>query len=101
MPKKIDVACIIDDDETYIFNMKKLITFKKLCNNILVFGNGKDALNYMKHILSAPALLPDIILLDINMPVMNGWQFMDEFIRLNVNRRKKNSYLHDKHFHRP
>jgi CheY-like chemotaxis protein len=89
MPKKIDVACIIDDDETYIFNMKKLITFKKLCNNILVFGNGKDALNYMKHILSAPALLPDIILLDINMPVMNGWQFMDEFIRLNVNRRKK------------
>lgn len=72
-PNKL--TCIIDDDTVYVSLVKKLIKVKKLSNNILVFKNGKDAIEFFKNANS----LPDLILLDLNMPIMNGWEFLDEF----------------------
>ncbi|MAX70468.1 MAG: response regulator [Flavobacteriaceae bacterium] len=77
--KKIDTACIIDDDEIYIFAVKRLIQKNDFCNNVIVYNNGKDALEKIKHLISSNENLPDVILLDINMPIMDGWQFLDEF----------------------
>jgi CheY-like chemotaxis protein len=51
------------------------------CNSFLVFNNGRDALDNLKAIIRANKKLPDVILLDLNMPVMDGWQFLDEFLR--------------------
>lgn len=85
MSKKIGVACIIDDDDIYVYGVKKLIQIKDLCENLMVFKNGQEALNYLKPILNTPELLPEVILLDINMPIMNGWEFAEEFTKLNAN----------------
>lgn len=78
---KIDIACIIDDDDIYIFGMKKLAKVAGFCNNMLVFKNGEEALKYMKPLVTSTEF-PDVILLDINMPVMDGWEFLDEFIKI-------------------
>nr|WP_321222116.1 response regulator [uncultured Psychroserpens sp.] len=40
------------------------------------------AINNLKPIMLAGENLPDIILLDINMPIMDGWQFLDEFVKI-------------------
>ncbi len=84
MKRKIEIACIIDDDDIYVYGVKKLIQIKQLCNHLMVFSNGREALNHLKPILNIPELLPEVIFLDINMPVMNGWQFLEEFSNLNV-----------------
>lgn len=86
---RIDIACIIDDDQIYVFGLKKLINLHNFCDNILVFKNGAEALKYMKPLLGSSDELPDVILLDINMPVMDGWQFLDEFTKIKPQLKKK------------
>ena len=47
--------------------------------------NGKFAIDQLYDIQkNNPEKLPDYILLDINMPIMNGWEFLDEYKRLNI-----------------
>lgn len=82
MGKKIEIACVIDDDQVYVFGLKKLIEFSNFCKNVLVFANGEEALKYLKPIVTNVHELPDVILLDINMPVMDGWEFLEEFIKI-------------------
>ena len=79
MPQSLKLACIIDDDTVYIKLVKKLLEVKKLCDDILVFENGKEAIEYFKKSKVEKVELPQLILLDLNMPVMNGWEFLDEF----------------------
>ena len=87
--KKIDIACVIDDDDIYTFTVKKIIDNSQLANKTLFFANGKLALDFFNEYLHQITDLPDLILLDINMPVLDGWQFMDEFIKLSplINKR--------------
>jgi CheY-like chemotaxis protein len=72
---------IIDDDLIYTFTVKKLIEKGQLAHKIDIFQNGQDALDKLQEINFETAKYPDIILLDINMPVMDGWQFMNEFVK--------------------
>jgi CheY-like chemotaxis protein len=80
----ISLSCIIDDDNVYINLIKKIIDFKKLSENLLVFKNGQEALDYFKPILenNSSQQFPEIILLDLNMPVMDGWNFLNEFTKI-------------------
>jgi CheY-like chemotaxis protein len=80
--KKIDVACVIDDDEFYKYTIKRMIGKTGIAEKTLFFSNGKVALDFFKENKDAPEQLPDLILLDINMPVLDGWQFMDQFVLL-------------------
>lgn len=89
MNDKIDVAFIVDDDQIYVFGLKKLIAINNLCKNILVFENGEKAMNYITPIMKNSEQLPDVILLDLNMPVMDGWEFLDEFIKIKPQLSKK------------
>ena len=84
MGQKVELACIIDDDKIYVNLVKKIIEIKKLSNNLLIFKNGKEALDHFKLILenAHEEILPDIIFLDINMPIMDGWEFLNEFIKI-------------------
>ncbi|MFZ4797275.1 MAG: response regulator [Bacteroidia bacterium] len=78
---KIEHICIINDDDVFSFIVKKSILKLSICNQITTFVNGEDAINSFKNHLNS---LPDIILLDINMPVMDGWSFLNEFEELNI-----------------
>jgi len=51
--------------------------------------HGKQAIELLTEIKHDSSKLPDIILLDINMPVMNGWEFLDEFTRLKIDPESK------------
>jgi CheY-like chemotaxis protein len=71
-------AGIVDNDEIFTYGFKKLITKKGLFDDILNFSNGKEAIDFLKDPQNAHRL-PDILFIDINMPVMNGWEFNDAF----------------------
>jgi CheY-like chemotaxis protein len=71
-------AGIVDDDEIFTYGFKKLTTKKGLFNEILHFRNGKEAIDFLKDPQNGQ-LLPDVLFVDINMPVMNGWEFNDAF----------------------
>lgn len=65
---------------------------KKLSENLLVYKNGKEALDYFKDTMEGATdeeKLPDIIFLDLNMPVMDGWEFLNEFIKIKNHLNKK------------
>jgi CheY-like chemotaxis protein len=81
---KIETICIINDDDVYAFIVKKSIKKLSICNHVTTFINGEDAINSFKNNLNN---LPDIILLDINMPVMDGWEFINEFEALNIEKK--------------
>ncbi|MBM1104521.1 response regulator [Aurantibacter crassamenti] len=74
--------CIVDDDDIYQFTIKKTILSLNLAKNIIAFSDGEEALNYMIENLNNDKELPDVILLDINMPIMDGFQFMEEYIKI-------------------
>jgi CheY-like chemotaxis protein len=79
---KVDNIWIVDDDEIYIFVMHKLIQKTNICENVSSFLNVEDAVNALRRMVIYKQDLPSIILLDINMPDQDGWQFMEEFIKL-------------------
>ena len=78
---KIKLACIIDDDSIYVNLIKKIIETKKLCDNLLIFNDGKDGIDYFEALLQNldDKNIPEVILLDLNMPVMDGWEFIERF----------------------
>ncbi|MBU0941360.1 MAG: response regulator transcription factor [Bacteroidetes bacterium] len=80
--KKINITCIIDDDPIFVFGTKKIMEMTNFCESIVVYENGKEAYESLKAIILANEPQPDIILLDLNMPVWDGWQFLDEFIQI-------------------
>lgn len=70
------VICIIDDDPIYQFLINKIIDNSDANHEVLFFKNGKEALDYF--MLDVDNNLPEIILLDLEMPVMDGWDFLKE-----------------------
>jgi len=73
---------IVDDDEVYKFIVKKIIEINGLADHVLTFSDGEKAYNYIKENKGKLDLLPDIILLDINMPIMDGFLFIEEYVKL-------------------
>ncbi len=69
---------VVDDDPIYQIIINKIIQKSAVFSSNYSFTNGKEALNELKKSLGDINSLPDIILLDINMPVMDGWQFIEE-----------------------
>jgi CheY-like chemotaxis protein len=71
---------IVDDDNIYQIIVRKIIGKMELFSSFSSYKNGKDAIDALKKAAENNENIPDIILLDINMPVMDGWEFMDEIV---------------------
>ena len=68
---------LIDDDSIYQFVACKTLEATGFSNKIKVCSNGEEAFRFLEANMKNAEELPDVILLDVNMPVMNGWQFLD------------------------
>lgn len=79
MTKNIAVVSIIDDDAFFQFSTKKVLEASQSVENILQFHDGEQAIEYFIANKDDEEKIPDLVFLDLNMPYMDGWQFLDEF----------------------
>ena len=81
----LDQILCIDDDPITLMLCKKVIAKASFTNEIFTFQNGQEALQYFNTIKYSNnkdklSIKPELIFLDLNMPVMGGWEFLDHFI---------------------
>lgn len=84
MSKKVQRAFIIDDDEVYIYAIKRLIKIQNLCDEVLVFTDGKQAVDYLEEHQNDGTQMPEVIMIDVNMPVLDGWGFIEAFQKMDL-----------------
>ncbi|TQO38336.1 response regulator receiver domain-containing protein [Arenibacter algicola] len=78
----INTICIIDDDPIFVFGSKILLRNNSFASDYLICQNGKEALDVITPLIESEESLPEVIFLDLNMPIMDGWEFLDEFGKL-------------------
>ena len=79
---KMNTICIVDEDEVYQLTSRKMIERIYSAKNILVFSNGAEAMRFLWETVPDEDILPDVIFLDVNMPFMDAWQFLDAYAEL-------------------
>jgi CheY-like chemotaxis protein len=94
MKQKLKCILVIDDDEPTNFFTRMIIDEANCTNYIKIAESGQEALDYLAKCASQDGNsefpCPDLILLDINMPAMNGWEFLEEYKKVN---NKKNRVM--------
>ncbi len=73
---------LIDDDHVSCFINERILKTFGVTGSIYTVHNGKEALNFIEAHNENQEPLPDFILLDLHMPVMDGFEFMDDFLKL-------------------
>lgn len=59
------------------------------CSDVIVYNNGKEAIDGLRSLVKEKKEMPSLIFLDLNMPVMDGWEFLDDFITIPNNNIEK------------
>ncbi len=78
----VNCVLLIDDDKaTNFFNQRVVTKHESFCQ-VNTVQSGLAALEYLDKVKNNKATKPDLIFLDINMPAMNGWEFLIEFSKL-------------------
>lgn len=85
--KKLKSIFIVDDDPITVFGIKKVLKPVAQCDDVQIFQNGKEAFDALIERSAMGRGIPEVIFLDINMPVMDGWDFLEELINLGLEQR--------------
>ena len=75
---------LVDDDNICLFIHRRVLELSGYCRSAHSAGNGRSALEILNHAATGQAPLPDIIFLDLDMPMMNGIAFMEAFNGLDL-----------------
>jgi len=79
---KLNCIMLIDDDEPTNFYNEHVITQSDICNSVKACQSGAEALEYLSNQDKENHPRPDLIFVDINMPAMNGWEFLEHYEKL-------------------
>lgn len=82
MSTPLDNIWIVDDDKLYTLLLTKTLSKLNAGKRVSVFHNGQVAIDALKEVLASGERLPELIFLDINMSIMDGWEFMEEYKNL-------------------
>ncbi|WGD34271.1 response regulator [Olleya sp. YS] len=85
MKQEIKCVLLIDDDKVTNFYNTKIVNKHEKIKEVVAVTSGEKALEYLKEAISGLCLKPNLIFLDINMPAMNGWEFVVEYNKLDQN----------------
>lgn len=79
---KLPIVALVDDDQIYQFTAAKTLELTHSVSAIKSFSMAEDALTYLSQHAQEAESLPDYIFLDINMPVKDGWNFLEDFEKI-------------------
>ena len=82
MTKRIQCILLVDDDPDDNYIHQLVIADWGRCEAVRVVENGPEALTYLTNTTAPNYIRPEVVLLDINMPGMNGFEFLDEYHQL-------------------
>lgn len=87
--KRLHTILLVDDDAPTLFLNKLVIQDLNCTDRVLTAENGRQAIDMLTEKKDDGFLCPDLILLDINMPIINGWEFMDKYQTLSAKQKAK------------
>ncbi|GAB4013904.1 response regulator [Spirosoma migulaei] len=82
MPRPIHCILLVDDDPDDNFLHQVVIEDSELCDHVRVAETGTEALRYLQETSHTDYIRPDLILTDVNLPGMNGFEFLEQYHRL-------------------
>ena len=82
---------IIDDDKVYQFTAKKALEKLSISKEVFIFSDGEEALEFLSENIDDEDKTPDYIFLDLNMPIMDGWDYLEEFTKIKPQLKKDTS----------
>ena len=83
MDKVVNIL-LVEDDNLDIMDVKRTLDKMHILNNMTVARNGEDALQILNNKKRSAETNPDIVLIDINMPKMNGLEFLREIRKMDA-----------------
>jgi len=86
--KPVKYVFLVDDDKLFVFLTRKTIEATNFDGDIREFGDGREAIDYLRDSATRDEVLPDVIFLDLSMPIMDGWEFLEEYLLLDPAIRK-------------
>ena len=77
--EQVKLVMLVDDSQTDRFIHKKLLEIYSIGSAVIEYSAARDAIEYLSEVQSDVDKIPDIILLDVLMPEMNGFDFLNVF----------------------